>query len=159
MKAQLGDKSPAGMVARKGGLSLLLLLIAIGCSRSDDISSPLHTVNVETGYVTFEVRWRAISQTGSIRMPKLNTVSGICVRETRTCQENIARLYEKGEWSENGAGYLSVTTLEFRVIEWSSARIVARYEAPVADFEIRISLSDRSVERSFRETKARFRDR
>jgi hypothetical protein len=37
-------------------------------------------------------------------------------------------------------GYLLVTALEFRVIEWSSARIAARYEVPFAEFEIRIFL-------------------
>ena len=148
--------SPA--FSRKRRVSLLFFFVAIGCSQGDEVESPLRKVNVEANYVTFEGRWRAIARTGSTRMPRLNTISGICVRETRTCQENIARLYEKGEWSANGPGYLSVSSLEFRVIEWSSANIVARYEAPVADFEIRISLSDRSVERSFRETRARGSD-
>jgi len=143
------------MVARNWRAGFLFFLVAISCSQPDEIRSPLRKVNVEDSYVTFEGRWRSIAQTGSIKLPRLNTVSGICDRETRTCQENIARLYGKGEWLANSPGYLSVTNLEFRVIEWSSARIVARYEAPVADFELRVSLPDRSVERSFRETKAR----
>ena len=52
-------------------------------------------------------------------------------------------------------GFLRLASTDFKFIEWSSARIIARDEAHVADIELRISLSDRAAERSFRETKAR----
>jgi hypothetical protein len=146
------------MVARKQRVRLIVFLLAIGCSRGDQIQSPLRKVNVDDRFVTFEGRWLTISQTGSTKIPKLNTISGICIRQNKTCEERLANLFGKGEWSANGPGYLSVTTTEFQIIEWSSDRIVARYEAPVADVELRISLADRSVERSFRETKARGSD-
>jgi hypothetical protein len=44
---------------------------------------------------------------------------------------------------------------EFRVLEWSQTKIVARAEPRVADIDIRISLIDHSAERTSRETEVR----
>jgi hypothetical protein len=145
------------MAKREWLVSFLFILVATGCSEPDPRSPP-RAVNVEQGYVTFEGRWRVIADRVGVHMPKLNTISGVCRRNTKTCEESVAKLFRKSEWLRDRPGYLIVTTTEFEIVEWSSARIVARYEAPVADLELRLSLSDLSVERSFRETKARGSD-
>ena len=153
------NRRPLGRQFRRNWrVNVLFIFVAMACSQPEEIQSPWRKINFEQNYVMFEGRWRSIAQTSSKKLTKLNTVSAECYRETKTCQEHIARLYGKGEWAPYSGGYLSVTTLEFRVIEWSKARIVARHEAPGADCEIRVSLSDRSVERSFHETKARGSD-
>jgi hypothetical protein len=114
-------------------------------------------IDTDKGFVRFEGRWRTVSNSGSetAGIPRLNTAEGLCIRATMSCSENIAKLYNPSEWPGRPNGFLRVANTEFKVIEWSPARVVARYEAPVADIELRISLMDHSVERSFRETKAR----
>jgi hypothetical protein len=148
---------------------ITLFCFITGCTPGNDVEPPTrssHGNNVESPnrrvdvviphrLVTFEGRWRTVSQTGSTSIPRLNTATGHCEKATMTCSESIAKLYGKNEWPGRSNGFLRVANTDFRVIEWSKDRVVARYEAPVADIEIRISLSDGSAERSFRETKAR----
>jgi hypothetical protein len=142
-------------------IRLALLSLAIGCTPNpgENVDSPKRKVDtVGRSYVTFEGRWRTISESGSRSIPRLNTAVGYCEKATMTCNENIAKLYSKDEWPGHPNGFLRVAGTDFKVIEWSKDRIIARYEAPVADLELRISLSDGSAERSFRETKARGSD-
>jgi len=72
-----------------------------------------------------------------------------------TCTETIALLFGPDDKTPDGVSRLFLQTNDYKVIEWSSTTIVARENAPVADIELRISLADRSAERSSRETKAR----
>ena len=44
---------------------------------------------------------------------------------------------------------------QFRVIEWTGTTIAARAEPRAADIDLRISLTNRTAERSSRETAAR----
>ena len=138
-------------------IGFILCSLLEGCSRTDintEVGSPKLRVTVDDSFLTFEGRWRTVSDTGA-RIPRLNTAEGLCVKPTMTCTENIAKLYGENEWPGQPRGILKVASTYFKIIEWSNARIVARYDAPVADIELRISLADTAAERSFRETKAR----
>jgi hypothetical protein len=105
--------------------------------------------------VSFEGRWKAISQQKIEMLPPINTVVGHCNKKTLTCSETLALYYRPDDRTPSGDPYLYPQTHDYRVIEWTSTRIIAREEAPVADIEIRISLVDKSIERSAKETTAR----
>ncbi len=51
--------------------------------------------------------------------------------------------------------FLHVLLLDYNIIDWSGDTIRAKYEGPVADIELRISVKDKVGERSYRETKSR----
>jgi hypothetical protein len=45
---------------------------------------------------------------------------------------------------------------EYRIITWSSDGIIsAKYETDSADWDLRISIKDKTVEKAYRETKVR----
>lgn len=135
-----------------------LLLLAASCSRSEAVRSPSKRIYVDeqTGsYVSFEGRWRATSQPGFAVISGVNTTSGNCTKKTMTCSEIIALLFSTADKTPDGVSRLFLQTNDYKIIEWSLTRIVAREEAPVADIELRISLVDGSAERNSRETKAR----
>lgn len=138
-------------------VSLSILFLLSACSESDKINSPRKVVFVdETGqYVIFEGRWRILSETGSTKIPKINTVKCICFRQTMTCNEITSKLFLPHDKNPHIRNILYHDTFDFKIIEWTPKLIHAKREAPVADIELRISLSDKSVEKSFRETKAR----
>jgi hypothetical protein len=96
--------------------ALLLVLLLVGC-RFEDVRSPSRQVHVAKGYVTFEGRWRALAQAGSVSIPKVNTTSGACYRATMTCTESISKLFTKDEWAIGGTSLLSVMTMEYQVVE------------------------------------------
>lgn len=136
----------------------LLLLVAASCSRSEAVRSPSKRVDIrdQSGFhVTLEGRWRATTQPGFAVIPRVNTTSGSCSKKSMTCTEMIALLFRPEDKTPDGVRLLFLQTNNYEVIEWSSTTILAREKAPVADVELRISLGDRSAERSSRETKAR----
>jgi len=72
-----------------------------------------------------------------------------------TCLEKTAVLATPEDSPILKEKFLYILDVNYRIINWSDDIINAKYEALVADFEIRISLRDKFAERSFRETKAR----
>lgn len=95
----------------------------------------------------FSGRWK---QTDSVKstshMAEINTLTVSCSKIELTCEEWIANAFP--EW-------LYLHREVYTVMEWDDLRVLARSEAPVADIELRISLVDKSVERTFRGTNAR----
>lgn len=105
------------------------------------------------GYVSLRGRWRSIAHAGSIP-PELAKVTDIsCSKPERACREAIASLRKIGPWGREFQ--LDVFSHHYIITEWSEQRIRGVSEKPVGDLEIRISLADRSAEKSWRETKAR----
>jgi hypothetical protein len=142
----------------KHSLAAIQLLLVASCSDFDGIRSPSKRIDVDEksgSHVRFEGRWKATSQSGFAVIPKINTTSGSCAKETMSCTETIALLFSTADKTPDGVNRLFLQNNYYRVIEWSSKTIHAKEEAPVADIELRISLVDRSAERTSRETKAR----
>jgi hypothetical protein len=108
-------------------------------------------------YVIAEGRWRRISARPSINAPTINTVRVEYDRARRVCEELMAKVLQTGDdpLKKVDAGYLFVDQTTFRVLEWSSTLIVVRAEPPAIDIDLRISLADKSAERTLRETGAR----
>jgi hypothetical protein len=139
-------------------ISVIVHFLLSACSQSDVARSPAKRITWDKEkkeYVSFEGRWKAISQQKIEMLPSINTVVGYCNKNTLTCSETIALYYRPDDRTPSGVPYLYLQSHEFRVVEWTSMRITAREEAPVADIEIRISLADNSIERSAKETTAR----
>lgn len=140
---------------------LMMVALFLMCTQSyaSAIRSPIRSVYFDSesnSFAKFEGRWRALVKKENPLIPELNSVKVICNKNTMTCVESMALLFtEKDKVPTPMEGFLAPQSNKYKVLEWTSELIRAREEAPVADIELRISLGDKSVERSFRETTAR----
>ena len=101
--------------------------------------------------------WRRISQRATVEVPRVNSVRIECDRTARVCNEYVAKFIQKTD-DPLGAverPYLFLMKEQFRVIEWTGTTIAARAEPRAADIDLRISRTNRTAERSSRETAAR----
>ncbi len=108
-------------------------------------------------YVVHQGTWRRISQQATVEVPNVNSVRIECDRAARVCNEYVAKLIQKTD-DPIGAverTYLFLMKEQFRVIEWTGTTITARSEPCAADIDLRISLADRTAERTSRETASR----
>lgn len=137
---------------------LTIMLFFISCSQYEVARSPAKRMILDKetkSIVSFEGRWKALSQHKMSMIPPINTVIGHCNKKSLICSETIALYYRPDDRTPSGDPYLYLQTHDYRIVEWTSTRITAREEAPVADIEIRISLADNSIERSAKETTVR----
>lgn len=126
-----------------------------GCSQTNTIQSIPKTISIKKDFILIEGRWEKTTKGYSHIIPKINSTSIICDKNSMTCVEREAMVITPQERSLLKESLLDVQEFEYQIIEWSDSLVRAKREAPVADVEIRISLKDESVEKSFRETKAR----
>jgi hypothetical protein len=72
-----------------------------------------------------------------------------------TCKEIIAEVITPQEEPLFKKTQLFIADTIYKIVDWSNDIISAKYEAPVADVELRLSLRDKFAERHHRESKAR----
>lgn len=138
-------------------ICIFLLSLTLSCSQTNQIESPMKNIMSNKGYVNIQGRWKKISGNYSFGLPRINTVNLTCEKETMTCKETIAELVSPKEEPifnfKKPQLFIFETTYE--IITWTDEIIYAKYSAPVADFELTISIKDNLAERHWRETKAR----
>lgn len=137
---------------------MLFLISLLGCQNIDGIKSPEKVISVlSENQVFLEGRWKKISSiTKQYRItPKINTTLILCNKGSGSCVEHAACLVtgKDSPWSPYSRLYIQPT--DYFITEWSDSVIKAKYEARAGDVELRISLADKSAEKSFRETSAR----
>ena len=132
-------------------------IVFSGCFNAREIESPPKAFQIlENGNVYLEGRWKQIGSTSSFRIiPKHNSASILCDKKSGICTENQALLVTKNDNPITPSALLYPEEFTYIISEWSDTTIKAERKPPVADVEIRISLIDKSVEKSFRETQAR----
>ena len=130
--------------------SLLSFLPA--CSK-DEIRSPNKRIQLYDNLVIVEGRWKQTASSGGKKLARINSAYVICNKLSMTCEENTAVLVTPQD--DPPANLLYIINITYKINEWSDGIIKASHAAPVADFELKISLRDKFAERSFRETKAR----
>jgi hypothetical protein len=113
-----------------------------------------------TYYVAYsQGHWRQIRFGVAQRIPVLNAVSIRCIKHENTCAEVRAELDspldKPATFGENVR--LGIEQPEiFDVQSWSADdTILAKQELDWADVELRISTRDKTVEKTYRETRAR----
>jgi len=125
----------------------------------DQIHSAGKSINEYEDNVIVQGRWKKIAGTRDFcQIPIINTVYIVCDKQTMTCYENIAELvtpHEEPLFKDLNRCVLQSIQFEYKIIDWSDGIIRAKQEALVGDFELRISIKDKTAERSWRETKAR----
>ena len=123
---------------------------------ADDVLSPSKRFVLADNYAFIEGRWKRTEGTSRlIRMATINTVSITCDKMSMTCRETVAQLVTPKDEPWVGKPSLFIYETTYRIIDWSDHTIYAKYSAPVADFELKISIKDKFAERRRRETKAR----
>ena len=144
----------------KNFILVISVLLLSGCFNAREVESPPKAFQIlESGDVYLEGRWKQIGSTSSFRIiPKHNSVSILCEKKTGVCTENEALLVTKSDNPITPSDLLYPEEFTYIITEWSDTTIKAERKPPVADVEIRISLIDKSVEKSFRETQARGSD-
>lgn len=146
------------MKKRVAGVVLGAVAVAAVTVEAQEVRTNPKLFRIEdSGAVVIEGTWRVATGGPSREVPQTNSVRVECHRAGRKCVEHIAKLIRA---SDDSSGLVKQSTLllmkeEFRVVEWSQTVIVARAEPRAADVELRISLVDRTAERTSRETKAR----
>ena len=145
-------------------MKLHLLFVAFICGVFGSCSSEVRSIGKrvlldekESNYILVEGRWSLTTPSKDSTLPEANSVEVKCWKQTGTCTEAIAMLYRQSDSDSMAklSGRLSVIMFDHQVIEWSDSLIRTQSQPSAADIEIRISLLDRSAERSQRETKAR----
>jgi hypothetical protein len=102
-----------------------------------------------------EGRWESPTGKGSALVPKANSVRIECDRNSGRCTEFLAQLVTKVDDPDFRRPAIFTFVAPYAIIEWNDTRITARAETRAYDFELHISLVDRSAERSAHETGAR----
>jgi len=132
-----------------------LLGLMCASSEADEISSPPKDIRSFGNYVSIQGRWKKTTKTNYHKLSRINSTYITCDKKSMTCKENTAVLVTPEDEPDFKLRSLYIVDVTYRIINWSSDIINAKYEGLVADFEIRISIKDNYAERSFRETKAR----
>ena len=136
--------------------SILLLIVFV---QGEQITTDRKNffLSGDGGYVVLQGTWRRTSQRPTVEVPYVNSVRIECDRTARICNEYVAKFTQKTD-DPLGAverPYLFLMKEQFRVIEWTETVIDARAEPRAATIDLRISLTDRTAERSSRETASR----
>jgi len=127
----------------------------------NQIESPPKDIRLVENSAFVQGCWKKTADTRhTINKPsQINTVSIHCDKNSMTCKEIIAELvapeemfYKKGTLE---AKKLFIDETDYKIVDWSDEIILAKYAAPVADFEIRIFIKAGLAIRNWRETKAR----
>jgi len=139
--------------------AILGVVVVVGPLQAQEVRTNPKLFRFEDsgGLVVIEGTWRVATGAPSVEVPRTNSVRVECHRARKKCTEHIAKLIRA---SDDSSGFVKQSTLllmkeEFRVVEWSQDVTVARAEPRAADVELRISLVDRTAERTSRETSAR----
>jgi len=140
-------------------LTLLLLVLSSACFKTDSIDSERKQIQAVENYVFVKGRWKKTEGTSSSHSPaRMNTVSIICDKNALTCKEIIAEVVTPQDDSFFKTKQLFIHEMTYRIVDWSNEIIIAKYAAPVADLDLRISIKDGIAEKHWRETKARGSD-
>jgi hypothetical protein len=137
------------------GAVLLLVVSARGAEITTDQKQ--FVVSNDRRHAMVQGTWRRTSERVTVEVPRVNSVRIECNRTAEVCNEYIAKFIQK---TDDPAGtmerpYLFLMKEQFHVIAWTGTTITARAEPRAANIEIRISLADRSAERTSRETGTR----
>ena len=140
------------MATLTAGAALLLVVSARGAEITPDLKQLV--VSNDRRHVTIQGTCGRISERATVEVPLINSVRIECDRTVGVCNEYVAKFIQK---TDDPAGtmeqpYLFLMKEQFRIIQWTGTTITARAEPRAADIDLRISLSDRSAERTSRET-------
>lgn len=122
----------------------------------EQVQSHFKSITTINDYVFVKGRWnRTAGNTTFHKPPRINTVYLTCDKKTMSCKETIAELLTPQEISGFEKPQLYIDENSYRILEWSNDIIRAVYLAPVANFELRISIKKKTAERYWQETKTR----
>ena len=142
---------------------IVVLSLMMTWSKAGKAEPPLETGQIESytklifsvdNYVIVQGRWKTTA--GNLKtLSRINATHIVCDKHSMTCKEIIAVVKTPQEEPLFKKPQLFLGETIYIIVDWSNDIISAKYEGPVADVELRISLRDKFAERRFRETKAR----
>jgi hypothetical protein len=134
---------------------IFIASLLFGCSDLNNIESPRKSIKKVDEFVFAEGRWKALPETKARIISRINFTSITCDRNNKTCKEIISLVYVPKEHRLYENYILYSQNFTYQITDWTNDIIKAKWDAPVADVEITISLKDNFAEKSYRETKAR----
>ena len=135
-------------------IAVVLLAVSVHAEQIKTDRKNFH-VSADDSYVVLQGTWHRISRRPNVEVPQVNSVRIECDRTARICSEYVAKFIQKTDDPRLGGSHLFLMKEKFHVIEWTRSTITARAEPRAADIDLRISLTDRTAERSSRETASR----
>ncbi|MGE4545398.1 MAG: hypothetical protein AB7D06_14950 [Pedobacter sp.] len=122
----------------------------------DQVDSYVKNISESGDFVFAYGRWKRVSGNRSLnKPPQINSVFIACDRQKNICEETIAELVTAQDEAMFDNPKLLIDKTTYRINDWRNGTIRATHGAHVADFELRISISDEIAERHWRETKSR----
>lgn len=134
---------------------IFIAFLLFGCSDLNDIRSPRKSIKKVDEFVLAEGRWKALSGTNARIISRINFTSITCDLKNKACSEIISLVQNPKENNLYTKPVLYSIKITYQITDWTNDIIIAKWDAPVADVELKISLKDSFAERSYRETKAR----
>jgi hypothetical protein len=120
----------------------VLLAVAIGCGGSTppdaSVSAPPRAMRIDENEIVIEGRWSPVEEAVASAVAP-NSVRVVCTRSLQRCREEL---------TTSPSGQKTVTeTLDYRVREWTKAKLVAGRRSGVAEMELRISLTGSAAQK------------
>ncbi len=134
---------------------VLVVILLSGCADYHAVRSTGQEIMNVGNAVLAEGRWKALPGTTARIISRINFTSITCDRNKGSCYEVISLVRNPKEDTMYKSHMLFSNTFSYRITDWANDIIKAKYEAPVGDAEITISLKDSFAEKSWRETKLR----
>jgi hypothetical protein len=120
----------------------VLLAVAIGCGGSTppdaSVSAPPRAIRVEENDIVIEGRWSPVEEAVASAVAP-NSVRVTCARSQQRCREELTT-------SPSGQKTVS-ETLDYRVREWTKAKLVAVRRSGPTQVELRISLTGSAAQK------------
>jgi len=137
-------------------VAVATLLATAACGETVLTNPKEFVIAADGSSVVIEGSWKRVTARPTIEVPEVNSFRIECFRQVHVCREYVAKLIRPA----HDPGVVENTHLflmlqEFQIELWDRGRIVAKTEPRAADIFLRVSLTDRTVERESRETEAR----
>ncbi|SRR6266849_7469388 len=139
-------------------LTAFALVTTLSCQRFPDVQVLSKRVSKNSlhgqEWVSATGRWQ--KSAGNLnKSPAINTLEIWCDKGLGSCRETRAILTTPKDSDFQSPAHLFTYYHEYRIVSWSDGNLIAREETPAFDIDLKISVTDKVVEKNWRETRAR----
>lgn len=146
--------SQPGLRRNLGGALAAFVTVLVACggcagpgsrqAPGDLLAAPVRAIRIEAHSVVIEGRWHPEEATADSPVVP-NSVRAVCTRAERQCREELTT-------APPGKGPV-VETFDYKVSEWTNAKLVATRRQDSSELQLRVSLTGLAAEKLSRNTK------
>lgn len=132
-------------------LSCLVVLFTACTPEAPKVALPEKKMTITDASVQAIGHWKAVTKPKEAALqavPQINAVDFRCYREDMVCVETLASLYQKSDGNPEARPSLFPHRFVYKIVKWDASGLQAKSETSVADVELKVSLSDKTVSRA-----------